>query len=101
MHSIATVILFMLQIFGARPARSNTGMVSTSSGEAPDGVSSTAWRSASVLVSKPSVVSLAPLPASWRCGGTCLPALASLAGFGRALGHPWLEHQSRPDHEGS
>src|ERR1700687_872519 len=54
----------LTQIFGARPARSKTGVSSISSGAAPDGVSSAACRKASVVASSPSTVSLAALPES-------------------------------------
>jgi hypothetical protein len=49
------------QIFGARPARSNTGVFSILSGAAPEGVSSAARRNDSVVASSPSTVSLAAL----------------------------------------
>jgi hypothetical protein len=58
------------QIIGARSARSNTGVFSTSPGSAPVGVSSAACRNAPVLASRPSTVSLAWLPESCGRAGT-------------------------------
>ena len=59
------------QIIGARSARSNTGVFSTSPGLAPVGVSSAACRNASVLASRPST----HWPDCRLCGraGTCSP----------------------------
>src|SRR6267142_2414635 len=75
------------QIFGARSARSNTGVFSTSSGVAPEGVSSAACRNASVEASRPSSVSLAALPESCGRAGTRLPPSVpgSSTGFLRAM----------------
>lgn len=47
----------LTQILGATPALSKTGTFSASSGAAPEGVSSTACHNASVVASKPSMVS--------------------------------------------
>jgi hypothetical protein len=66
------------QIFGASPARSNTGTFSTSSGAASEGVSSAARRNVSVVASSPSTVSLAALPESCGRAGTCWPASVGL-----------------------
>ena len=66
------------QILGAKPARSNTGTFSTSSGAAPDGVFSAARRNASVVASSPSTVSLAALPELCGRAGTCWPASVGL-----------------------
>jgi hypothetical protein len=63
----------VVQIFGARSARSKTGVFSILPRPSPAGVSSAAWRSASVVASSPSNVSLAPLPESCRRAGTCSP----------------------------
>ena len=49
----------LAQIFGASAALSKTGVFSTSPGPVPEAVSSAAWRSASVIASRPSTVSLA------------------------------------------
>ena len=57
--------------FGARSARSNTGVFSILSGAAPEGVSSAARRNDLVVASSPSTVSLAALPELCGRTGTC------------------------------
>src|SRR5580704_8746299 len=72
-------LLSCRQIFGARPARSNTGVFSMLSGAAPEGVSSAARRNDSAVASSPSTVSLAALPESCGRPGTCwVPSVPGL-----------------------
>ena len=58
-HMAAAAPETLTQIFGAKSARSKTGVSSTSTGLAADGVSSAACRKASVVASRPSTVSFA------------------------------------------
>jgi hypothetical protein len=85
----------LTQIFGARPARSNTGVFSTSSGAAPKAVSSVACRNASVVESRPSTVSLAWLPESCGRAGTRSPVSSV---FGSRLLCVMVTSSNRPIH---
>ena len=86
---------------GVRSARSNTGTVSTSSGGASDGVSSAAWRNASVVASKPVHCFVCAATGVVRAGRHLFARISFQIGC--VCGHKisFIKRQSCPDADGT